>query len=68
MSPLHDFHWRIMPPCGERLARHRLNPSIGRHYPQGIADALNARGISTPPRGGRWHPASVARVIDRVSA
>jgi len=33
---------------------------------RGIADALNARGVQTP-RGGQWHPASVARLIDRVA-
>ena len=31
----------------------------------GIAEALNARGIKSA-RGGRWHPATVARVIARA--
>jgi DNA invertase Pin-like site-specific DNA recombinase len=30
-----------------------------------IADALNGRSIPTP-RGGRWHPASVARMVARL--
>jgi hypothetical protein len=30
-----------------------------------IADALNARGVSTP-RGRRWHPTSVANVLARA--
>jgi len=30
-----------------------------------IADALNARGITTP-RGGRWHASSVRNVLARV--
>jgi DNA invertase Pin-like site-specific DNA recombinase len=30
-----------------------------------IAEALNARGVSTP-RGGRWHPASVRNVLARA--
>jgi hypothetical protein len=30
----------------------------------GIANALNARGISTA-RGGRWHPATVRRLMAR---
>ena len=29
-----------------------------------IADALNARGVSTP-RGGRWHAKSVSNVLAR---
>jgi len=33
---------------------------------RGIADALNARGIATP-RGGRWHPQSVGRLLDRAA-
>lgn len=32
-----------------------------------IADALNGRGLPSP-RGAAWHPASVARVLDRVGA
>jgi DNA invertase Pin-like site-specific DNA recombinase len=32
-----------------------------------IADALNARGISTP-RGGRWYAKSVSNVLARASA
>lgn len=31
----------------------------------GIAQALNARGIPTP-RGGRWHPSTVARISQRL--
>ena len=31
----------------------------------GIAAALNARGIKSP-RGGAWHPATVARVMARI--
>ena len=31
-----------------------------------IAGAFNERGIVTP-RGGRWHPTSIARLFDRVS-
>lgn len=31
---------------------------------QGIADALNARGVSTA-RGGRWHPGTVRNVLHR---
>lgn len=33
---------------------------------QALADALNARGVKTA-RGGSWHPASVARVLDRLA-
>ncbi len=33
---------------------------------RGIANALNARGIQTP-RGGRWHPQTVARIIGRAT-
>jgi DNA invertase Pin-like site-specific DNA recombinase len=33
---------------------------------RGIAAALNARGIATP-RGGRWHPQSVGRLLDRAA-
>jgi DNA invertase Pin-like site-specific DNA recombinase len=32
-----------------------------------IADALNGAGIETP-RGGEWHPASVARLLERLGA
>jgi DNA invertase Pin-like site-specific DNA recombinase len=32
---------------------------------RGIATALNARGIQTP-RGGRWHPQTVARIMGRT--
>ena len=32
-----------------------------------IADALNGRGIPSP-RGATWHPASIARVLERVGA
>jgi DNA invertase Pin-like site-specific DNA recombinase len=32
-----------------------------------IATALNGAGIGTP-RGGKWHPTSVARLIDRLPA
>jgi hypothetical protein len=32
-----------------------------------IANQLNARGILTP-RGGAWHPTSVSRLIERLSA
>lgn len=32
-----------------------------------IADALNGASVETP-RGGRWHAASVARLLDRMSA
>lgn len=32
-----------------------------------IADALNARGIPSP-RGGEWHPTSIARAIKRAGA
>src|SRR5215218_5869607 len=32
---------------------------------RGIADALNARGISTA-RGGQWHPQSVVRLLERA--
>jgi len=31
---------------------------------QGIADALNARGIATA-RGGEWHPATVRNIVNR---
>jgi Recombinase len=31
-----------------------------------IAEELTARGIATP-RGGRWHPQTVKRVMERVS-
>jgi DNA invertase Pin-like site-specific DNA recombinase len=31
-----------------------------------VANALNGRGIRSP-RGGRWHPSSVANVLSRVS-
>jgi len=34
---------------------------------RGIADELNARNIATP-RGGRWHVASVQRVLKRLAA
>jgi DNA invertase Pin-like site-specific DNA recombinase len=34
---------------------------------QAIGDALNARGIATP-RGGSWHPGSVARLVERLAA
>jgi len=30
-----------------------------------IADALNGAGLATP-RGGRWHPTSVARLLERL--
>ena len=32
-----------------------------------IADALSGRGIPSP-RGATWHPASIARVLERVGA
>jgi DNA invertase Pin-like site-specific DNA recombinase len=32
-----------------------------------IAAALNARGVPTP-RGGRWHPTSVQRLLSRLAA
>jgi hypothetical protein len=32
-----------------------------------LAKALNARGVRTA-RGGRWHPASVKRVLARAAA
>ncbi|WP_172822710.1 recombinase family protein, partial [Paramagnetospirillum marisnigri] len=32
---------------------------------RGIADELNSRGILTP-RGGKWHPTSVKRSLERV--
>jgi hypothetical protein len=32
-----------------------------------IADQLNADEILTP-RGGRWHPTSVARLLERIAA
>jgi hypothetical protein len=32
---------------------------------EGIASALNARGVSSA-RGGRWHPGTVSRVLQRV--
>lgn len=32
-----------------------------------IANQLNARGILTP-RGGAWHPTSVSRLVERLSA
>jgi DNA invertase Pin-like site-specific DNA recombinase len=32
-----------------------------------VADAFNERGIVTP-RGGKWHPTSIARLFDRVCA
>ena len=32
-----------------------------------IADRLNADEILTP-RGGRWHPTSVARLLERLAA
>lgn len=31
-----------------------------------IADALNGAGLETP-RGGQWHPTSVARLLERLS-
>ena len=34
---------------------------------RGIADELNRRGAITP-RGGEWHPTSVARLLDRLGA
>jgi DNA invertase Pin-like site-specific DNA recombinase len=34
---------------------------------QSLADALDARGVATS-RGGRWHPASVARLLSRLEA
>jgi DNA invertase Pin-like site-specific DNA recombinase len=34
---------------------------------RGIADELNQRGVKTS-RGGRWHAASVARLVERVAA
>jgi len=48
-----------------------LRPTIDGLRGQGItalrpmADMLNDRGILTP-RNGRWHPASVARLLDRL--
>lgn len=33
---------------------------------QGIAEALNARGIQTP-RGGQWHATSVSRLLQRAA-
>ncbi len=33
---------------------------------RGVAEALNKRGIETP-RGGRWHPTSVARLLARLA-
>jgi len=32
-----------------------------------VADAFNERGIVTP-RGGKWHPTSIAGLFDRVFA
>ena len=40
--------------------------AVGVESLKGIADALNARGVRTP-RGGSWHPQSVARLLARVS-
>jgi DNA invertase Pin-like site-specific DNA recombinase len=42
--------------------RHQGQTSV-----RAMADALNARAILTP-RGGRWHPTSVARVLGRLSS
>ncbi|HCL3219648.1 TPA: recombinase family protein [Pseudomonas aeruginosa] len=33
---------------------------------QGVADALNAKGVTTA-RGGRWSPTQVSRVMDRLN-
>ncbi len=33
---------------------------------RGVAEALNRRGIPTP-KGGRWHPTSVARLLARLA-
>jgi hypothetical protein len=33
----------------------------------GIAAALNARGVPTPAGSGRWHPAQVARLLRRLA-
>jgi hypothetical protein len=33
----------------------------------GIAAALNARGVPTPAGSGRWHPAQVARLLKRLA-
>ena len=38
----------------------------GRHVCRQIAAELTARSVPTP-RGGRWHPQTVTRVMDRVS-
>ena len=34
----------------------------------GIATALNARGVPTPRGRDRWHPNQVARVLKRLAA
>ena len=50
-----------------------LEPMIAALRAQGIvttpaiAAALNARGVATP-RGGKWHPASISRVLHRLAA
>ena len=50
-----------------------LAPTIAELRSQGIvttpaiAAALNAKGVATS-RGGTWHAASVARVLNRLSA
>jgi hypothetical protein len=34
----------------------------------GIAEALNARGVVTPAGGGQWHATQVRRVLARLPA
>jgi hypothetical protein len=61
-----------MPPA--RLAERKLAPLIkalqaaGVTSLNGLAVALNARGVVTPAGGGQWHATQVRRVLARLSA
>lgn len=54
-----DARGALLTPVVEELRRAGITSLSG------IAGALNERGISTP-RGGQWHPTSVARLIERL--
>ena len=55
--------------AGRRSKTHSIISKLRRQQKlttlQGIADALNARGITTP-RGGMWGPTQVRRVVGRL--
>jgi len=59
--------WRNGPARGERPARVREIEHTGVTTLQGIADALNARGIRTA-RARRWYPSTVKNLLGRASA